>query len=179
MLHLAMHALVDDQDPLRSYLVFSEQDSNQKERLLYASELYGMHLPAQLAVLSACNTGYGSVQRGEGIMSLSRAFVYAGCPSTVMSLWQAPDAETGSLMDGFYSALSEGHSKHNSLQRAKHSYLDNAYTSQQAHPFYWAGFIVSGDTSPIQGKANTSRAGWILAVLLASLFGWKIKNRTS
>ncbi|MEZ4684577.1 MAG: CHAT domain-containing protein [Bacteroidia bacterium] len=169
-----MHALVDDKDPLRSYLVFSQVEGEENGPFLYASELYGMHLPAQLAVLSACNTGYGSMQRGEGIMSLSRAFAYAGCPSTVMSLWQAPDAETGSLMEAFYRSLQEGTAKHLALRAAKKAYIEDAYTSQQAHPFYWAGFIVSGNTAPVSGKGGSFLWPWLLGGLIAVLAGWKL-----
>ncbi|MFK7971837.1 MAG: CHAT domain-containing protein [Bacteroidia bacterium] len=175
ILHFAMHAIVDDRDPLQSYLVFSQENDDQNDGLVYASDLYGMNLPAQLAVLSACNTGAGVLQRGEGIMSLSRAFAYAGCPSTVMSLWQAPDAETASLMEAFYTNLKDGNTKPKALHDAKLSYLENAYTPAQGHPFYWAGFIMSGDESPIGNDSHgASWKPWLLALLLTVLAGWSL-----
>ena len=173
LLHLAMHALVDDQNPLQSYLVFTQNDQDEHDGLLHASELYSMNLPAQLAVLSACNTGYGSLRRGEGIMSLSRAFAYAGCPSTVMSLWQAPDKETGVLMEEFYQKLSQGLHKHDALQQAKLRYLEEAYTPALGHPFYWAGFVFLGENKPISSSSNTYL--WILAGI--ALFGLGIENK--
>jgi CHAT domain-containing protein len=108
ILHLAMHAVVDDEDPMNSKLVFTQSTDSLEDGLLHAYELYDMQLPADLVVLSACETGYGQLARGEGIMSLARAFSYAGCPSVVMSHWSINDASTAKLMEYFYAHLAEG-----------------------------------------------------------------------
>lgn len=149
ILHLAMHALVDDQDPMHSRLVFSQDATDTLEDgFLHAYELYSMDLSADLAVLSACETGYGKMERGEGIMSLARAFAYAGCPSIVMSHWTVDDAASAKLMDHFYRYLSEGLSKDEALRQAKLTFLEDA-SVQEANPFFWGNFVVIGDVSPI------------------------------
>jgi len=151
ILHLAMHALVDNQQPLQSRLLFFPEQGSQTEAsdgYLEAYEIYNMRLNARLAVLSACNTGYGKPQKGEGIMSLSHAFMYAGCSSILMSLWRAQDQPTSQIMKVFYQALKEGHSKDAALRMAKLAYLQEA-DPLKAHPLYWATFVSIGDPSPL------------------------------
>lgn len=143
ILHLAMHGLVDHENPLYSKLVFTSEDGSQ-DHLLEAGDLYNMEINAQLAVLSACNTGYGKMQKGEGVMSLSRAFTYAGCPSVVMSLWSVPDMQTADIMVRFFKGLKAGFTKDKALQKAKLDYLETSPFSE-SHPLFWAGFVPSGD----------------------------------
>ena len=143
ILHLAMHAVLDEKQPEKSTLIFN---NNEK---LYLSELYQMNIPANLAVLSACNTGTGSIQNGEGVQSLSRAFTYAGVKSTVRSLWPIPDRETAQIMPLFYQNLKVGQDKAGALRDAKLTYLHTTTDKALRHPYYWAGLVVSGDTSPI------------------------------
>jgi len=107
-----------------------------------------MDLNAQLAVLSACNTGSGVLQRGEGIMSLARGFFYAGVPSIVMTLWNVEDFSGVELMTSFYTALAEGKSKDIALQQAKLNYLRNS-DQLKAHPHFWAAYVDIGDTAPL------------------------------
>ncbi len=149
IVHLAMHALVDDQNPMYSRLVFNQDTADTLEDgSLYAYELYNMEIPADLAVLSACETGYGKLERGEGIMSLARAFAYAGCPSIVMSHWLVDDKASAQLMDHFYRYLSEGLPKDEALRQAKLAYLETA-SVQKAHPFFWSNFVMVGNNEPI------------------------------
>jgi CHAT domain-containing protein len=155
--HFAMHSLVDENNINKSCLVFS---NNEK---LYFSELYGMNFPAKLVVLSACDTGNGFLKSGEGIMSISRALTHAGVHSTVMSLWQVPDKETSEIMILFYKNLKKGQSKDEALANAKTTFIKN--NPMKNHPFYWAGFIVTGDVSPI---TTTNYWGWITAFLAAT-----------
>lgn len=143
MLHLAMHAVLDENEPEKSNLIFS---NNEK---LYLSELYNLNLPTKLVVLSACNTGTGKIKNGEGVQSLSRAFTYAGVKSTVRSLWPVPDRETAQIMTSFYQNLKKGGDKSFALRKAKLDYLEKTTNKTLRHPYYWAGFVVSGDTSPI------------------------------
>jgi len=157
VLHLAMHGIIDDENPLYSHLVFTETDNKEDNRLT-AAELYNMQLNAGLAVLSACNTGVGELKRGEGIMSLSRAFAFAGCPSIVMSLWSVPDEQTGMLMENFYKELKTGATKDEALRQAKLQYLQKQ-DNQGAHPYLWAGFVVIGDTDAINFDESW---GWFI-----------------
>ncbi|MBC8173700.1 MAG: CHAT domain-containing protein, partial [Chitinophagales bacterium] len=142
ILHLATHACADDTDPSNCRIYFSD-------RSITSDELYFLNINAQLVTLSACNTGTGKLQSGEGVMSLSRAFVYAGCPSIVMSLWSVDDRSTGQLMNLFYTELKNGKNKDEALRQAKLKYLQTADKAHQ-HPYYWAAFIQSGDTAPIE-----------------------------
>lgn len=176
VLHLSMHAIVDRQNPLDSRLLFTPDSSQVADGQLYAYELYGMNVPAELAVLSACNTGVGKVQHGEGIMSLNRAFSYAGVSSIVMSLWQVPDGATASIMATFYGGLSTGLSRSEALRTAKLSYLRSEIIPERRHPFYWSGFIFLGVDTPMHLYVPTP--WWIYAavalIILAILFFiWK------
>jgi CHAT domain-containing protein len=170
IVHLAMHALIDDQNPMDSRLVFSQDTADiQEDGYLNAYELYDMEIPAELVVLSACETGYGKLERGEGIMSLARAFAYAGCPSIVMSHWLVDDKASAQLMDYFYRYLSEGLPKDEALRQAKQAYLETA-SVQKTHPFFWANFVLVGDTAPIASPpASTQRILYAAGVLLLLL----------
>jgi CHAT domain-containing protein len=148
VLHLAMHSIMDDVNPLFSRLLFTQKQHEIEGNDLYANDLYNMRLPAEMVVLSACNTGNGKLRRGEGVMSLSRAFTYTGVPSTVMSLWKAPDESTRTLMLAFYQNLKMGMSKDVALQKAKLSQLASSNASS-TNPFFWAGFVASGDMRPL------------------------------
>ncbi len=167
ILHLAMHAIVDEENPLQSKLIFTQNEDSLEDGFLYAYELFDMELGAELAVLSACNTGYGKLAKGEGVMSLGRAFAYAGCPSIVMSLWPAQDQATANIMAYFYEGLSAGYSKDKALREAKLKYLKNA-EDLFAHPFYWAGFVMQGDVQPLV-LSKTFGYWWVLTGLLLVL----------
>ena len=168
IVHLAMHALVDDQNPMDSRLVFSQDTADTTEDgYLNAYELYDMEIPADLVVLSACETGYGKLERGEGIMSLARAFAYAGCPSIVMSHWLVDDKSSAQLMDYLYRYLSEGLPKDEALRQAKLAYLETA-SVQKAHPFFWANFVLIGDAEPIV-ESPISRKGWLFTIAIGLL----------
>lgn len=146
LLHFSMHSLLNDKDPELSNLAFYDGEIDHK---LYINELYGMRLNAHMAVLSACNTGIGAEDKGNGIVSLNRAFTFAGVPSVVSSLWSAPDKATKDIMLNFYDNLSQGHNKTTALRNAKMEYLKFQKTKDFKHPYYWAGFVVHGDPSPI------------------------------
>ena len=182
ILHLAMHATVDDEDPNRSKLLFT-QSANATDSLedgfLNAFEIYGLKLASNLAVLSACNTGYGKIQKGEGIMSLSRAFQYAGCPSIVMSLWRAKDQPTTEVMGYFFENLKSGLPKNEALRDAKLKYLKTA-DPLKAHPANWATFVLLGDTTPV--KIPFATTSWwatviITVFILASMLSYFLRKK--
>ena len=170
VLLLSMHSLVNENNPKFTKLLFTKGASGEQEDdYLYALELNDMQLNADLVVLSACNTGYGKLQPGEGVMSLSRSFFAASVPSTVMSLWKVPDAQTKEIMVHFFSNLKEGMSKDKALQQAKLEYLDNINSRQEANPFYWAGFVVAGNVEPLDLNTGISMYWWIGGSLLLIL----------
>ncbi|MFH0895994.1 MAG: CHAT domain-containing tetratricopeptide repeat protein [Bacteroidota bacterium] len=147
VLHLAMHAVVDNENPQFSKLVFAPGDTAE-DGLLNASEIMNMDLKARMVVLSACNTGFGKILRGEGVFSVARAFLYAGCSSVVMTLWSVEDNSSAQLMDYFYSNLSKGETKDLALQQAKLNYIRNV-DPVKAHPYFWAGYVNIGNTAAI------------------------------
>ncbi len=148
IIHLATHAFANDKQPMQSGFLFSNQKDTLEDGYLNAYEIYNMSLPAELTVMSACNTGFGQLAEGEGVISLGRAFSYAGCQSVMMSLWMANDQSTAKLMDHFYKNLSQGQTKNGALKNAKLTYLENA-DPLTAHPYFWAGLVSTGDLSPL------------------------------
>jgi len=158
VLHLAMHTIINNENPLYSKLIFFKSESDTLEDgMLNASELINMELHAEMAVLSACNTGTGKMRKGEGIMSLARDFFYAGVPGIIMTSWAVEDRAGAKLMDYFYHYIAEGKSRHEALRLAKIEYLENC-DKLTAHPHYWAAYMNVGDISPIDGfgKKNNS-----------------------
>jgi len=138
ILHLAMHALLDDDEPMNSSFVFTAAPENGEDRedgYLYASELYAMPISADLVVLSACNSGGGSLKKGEGLMSLSRTFMYAGCPAQVMSLWKVSDLVSKQIMIDFYNGLKNKKTINTALRDAKLKYLKWIGHPNYSHPF--------------------------------------------
>ena len=139
IMHLAMHARIDHKNPMFSKLEFSDGD-------LTSSEIYFSDSKANLVVLSACNTGFGKLEKGEGVMSLARAFHFSGVPAVIMSLWKVPDKETRKIMVYFYEFLEKGISKSEALQKAKIKYLETTKDEALKHPYYWSGFVLNGNT---------------------------------
>jgi len=154
ILHLATHAIANDEDPMRSGLLFSTEIDSLEDGYLNAYEIYNMSLPAELAIISACDTGLGELAEGEGVISLGRAFSYAGCQSVLMSLWKANDQSTSNVMGTFYEEISNGLPKNQALRNAKLAYLSNS-DPLMAHPYFWAGMVAVGDMSPIDSNPNT------------------------
>lgn len=150
VLHLAMHALMDDRNPLFSRLLFTQNPQDTPEdNELTAIELYTMNLSAELVVLSACNTAAGRLYKGEGVMNLARAFQAAGAPATIVSLWQAPDEATRRVMILFYQYLKQGENKDSALRQAKLDFIAACKNPALANPFFWAGFIANGTMMPL------------------------------
>ena len=165
VLHLAMHTIMKDDSPLLSLLAFTNVDTGDtiEDNRLYAYEIYNMKLNAQMAVLSSCNSGTGKMQKGEGMMSLARGFIYAGCPSIIMTLWQVADKSSSELMTSFYKYLKRGKSKQEAMRLAKIDYLETA-DDLTSNPYFWSGFVVLGDGSPIYRKSGF--AYWMIVITL-------------
>lgn len=164
--HLAMHATMDTADYENSSLLFTNN-----ERLSF-SEIYQLTIPAEMVTLSACNTGVGTLVNGEGLMSLSRALLYAGTSSVVHSLWRVPDQETAEIMGYFYQNLSSGMPKDLALQEAKKAFVEHNPLKQ--HPYFWTGFVLTGDTSPLE---TSSGYWWLIVGVLALAFSYIFVRR--
>lgn len=175
-LHLAMHAVIDDNAPLNSRLVFTPKSSTNEDDLLYMYEISNLSLNADLVVLSACNTGVGKLQRGEGMMSLTRSFAFAGVPSIIMTLWSVNDNTSAQLMKCFYKNLASNTSKDVSLNNARLEYIENTDLIH-AHPYYWAGYVLIGDNRPLKRPANTLWIIGVAVIILLSGAGFFIRNK--
>jgi CHAT domain-containing protein/Tfp pilus assembly protein PilF len=139
--HFACHAIVDDRLPLDSALALSPAGDD--DGLLQAWEIFeSVRLNADLVVLSGCKTGLGREAGGEGLLSLTRAFLFAGAHSTLASLWSVPDSTTGRLMESFYARLRRGETKDQALRAAQ---LQMLRDGMHGAPLYWAGFELFGD----------------------------------
>lgn len=165
-LHFAMHGLFDDEHPSLSKLLFTPVDPLGEDSYLHASEIYATPINADMVVLSACNSGFGALREGEGIMSLSRAFSYAGCPSVVNSLWNAQDETTSSLMIDFYKGLLQGANKAASLRQAKLNYIKSA-KGHYLHPYFWSSFIINGNVSPVKIENPNHWYWWVIGACFA------------
>ncbi len=152
ILHLSTHGKADDRVGDYAYLALGAANNPQDYDKLYARDLYNLELNAELVVLSACETGIGKLRRGEGIVSLARAFAYAGAKSIVTSLWKVDDSKTKDLLVDFYQHLKSGKTKDAALQQAKLDFLakNRAGGGDAMHPFFWAGFIAIGDMGAVK-----------------------------
>jgi len=126
-------------------------------------------------VLSACESGVGKQQAGEGVMSIARGFSYAGCPSLVISLWKIDDGTSAQVMKGFYNYLSDGAPLDISLARAKEDYIKSA-SEFNSHPFYWAAFLQVGDVRELDIR-KPNWWGWVFrlvggGVIIFLFFSW-------
>ncbi len=168
IVHIATHGIMNDVDPLQSNLLFGEimENDSSEDNKLYMFEIYGMALNSDLAVLTACNTGSGKQEQGEGTISLARAFKYAGAKSVLMSLWLANDQSTSDIIGDFYRNFADKQGKGEALRNAKLNYLSQA-DNLASHPFYWSHLILSGDSSSLSSSGIPR--GWLWGILILTL----------
>ncbi len=148
ILHLATHGVSNSKEGDNSYLAFSENLTSENS-LLYARDIYNLKINADLVVLSACETAIGELKLAEGIISLGRAFTYAGAQSNITTLWQVNDGAASLLMQNFYKEIKQGVSKDEALRNAKLNYIAEN-SNVFAHPFYWSAFIPIGDMAALE-----------------------------
>jgi CHAT domain-containing protein len=143
--HLSTHGLLNSVHPELSGLVFSlvNEQGEAKDGFLLAHEIYNLKIPAEAVVLSACETGIGKDIRGEGLVSLTRGFMYAGAPRVVVSLWAVSDPATTELMVRFYEGiLKQGLRPAAALRAAQLSLMNE---KRWGAPYYWAPFTLQGE----------------------------------
>ncbi len=147
ILHLSTHAFADDRMGDYAYLALGNPNDPKLYEKLYARDLYTYTLNADMVVFSACKTGVGKLRRGEGIISMARAFSHAGAKSIVTTLWDVDDDASKDLLVDFYQQLQQGKTKDAALQQAKIDFLtkNRGDGGAMMHPFFWAGFIAIGD----------------------------------
>jgi len=178
ILHLAMHSLSDSSNSKYSYLIFAP-DSTDKNGRLYNYEISLGRIESPMVVLSACNSGTGTLYHGEGLMSLARGFILAGASSVVKTSWEVNDETSEKIISGFYSYLADGKSKDEALRLAKLDYIKNSppvYTD----PYYWAAYEVVGDNAPvIINRTKYFIIGVIGIVLAVSVLLYYLRRRRS
>jgi CHAT domain-containing protein len=166
ILHIATHGFFLDDDRrgaesasvetgirnplLRSGLALAGANAGSREGILTALEASGLNLSGtRLVTLSACDTGLGEVRNGEGVYGLRRALALAGAETLVMSLWPVSDQVTRELMTAYYTGLAEGQGRGEALRQVQ---LKIMKRGDRQHPFYWAGFIQSGEWANLDGR---------------------------
>jgi CHAT domain-containing protein len=180
ILHFATHGILDAKRPVLSSLAFSEDNDSTESNFWQAHEISKIQLNADLVVLSACETGYGEFEAGNGIASLARAFMYAGSSSLIVSLWQVNDYATSVIMKNLYANLANGVKKDEALRQAKIQYMKSA-KGVLAHPAFWSPFILMGNTQPVSIKRKGAAMPWLIggagAVGLLALGGFMMSRR--
>ncbi|MFC1853558.1 CHAT domain-containing protein [candidate division CSSED10-310 bacterium] len=162
IIHFACHGVLDPDFPLNSGLVLSlpENQTEKKENgILQAWEIFEtMRIDADLVCLSACSTGLGKEMGGEGLVSLNRAFLYAGAHAVLSTIWQVADESTAEFMKLFYTYRRQGQPKNQALRLTQLDFIHHRHGAKNtanaetksgpldlAHPFFWAGFVLNGD----------------------------------
>ncbi|MBI4467771.1 MAG: CHAT domain-containing protein [Acidobacteria bacterium] len=143
-IHFATHAVIDEEFPALSGIVLSlSTEGEDEDGVLTMNEIFNLELHADLVTLSACQTGLGKLVRGEGMVGLTRAFMYAGAPSVLVSLWNVRDSSTAELMKSFYRHLRTGKSKADALREAKRDMIRSGRPLHR-FPYFWAPFVLVG-----------------------------------
>lgn len=172
ILHLGVYAAVDHEFPEYSSLVFAEDGYEEEDNILTTNEIKQLKLNTSMVVLSNCETGYGPYQRGEGIVNLGRSFIYAGSPSVIVSLWEQNPKYASVVMNYFYENLKQKVDKDVALRRAKLKYLKQA-KDLEAHPAYWAGYIVLGNYQAIEVSEPVTYIWWfVIPIAFLGFLGW-------
>lgn len=159
IVHLATHANAT-RNP---WIAFNDS-------IVSLAELYTAPNNAELVVLSSCNTAVGEVSEGEGVLSLERGFFYSGAHAVVSSLWNVNDKSATTILGDFYKNLGEGMSKSQALRSSKLNYL-KSHTLSQKSPYYWAPYIMVGNTDPVSFHPQKSKLTWLWGIVfLAAIF---------
>ena len=181
ILHLAMHSVEDTVNSNYSCLLFDREAGAPDDGKLYNYEISLYRIRSPMVVLSACNTGTGTLYKGEGIMSLARGFILAGSASVVMTFWSVNDEASAAVMTDFYHNLSKGMDKAESLRSAQLKYM-KSMPPLYSDPFYWAGYEILGDSDAIVRNAGNYTMAVILSLILAagaSLIYFRIRSNLS
>jgi CHAT domain-containing protein len=178
VIHLAMHTILNDKDPMYSTLIFSSETDSVQDRYLKTYEVYSIPLRAKMVVLSSCNSGTGYLSSGEGILSLARGFMYSGSESVVMAMWEIEDRSGTEIVKGFYDNLKKGYSKSSSLRNARIKYLKEA-DQLRSHPYFWSTLVVYGNNNPLYFSKYfiiLSLLAGIIIILFMVFYFWRRKN---
>lgn len=169
IIHIGTHAEANNDYPEYSRLIFTNDGREGSENSIYLYDIYNCNLTANVAVLTACETGKSGYLDGEGMISLAHAFNYAGSESILAGLWKIDEQSSTIITESFYENLRKGMPKDLALQGAKLAYLRHA-EGRLLSPQYWAGLAILGDLNPVILEAPTSSWGIVFGVCFAALF---------
>jgi CHAT domain-containing protein len=176
IIHLATHAVSSLNNAAGSFVAFYPERPAPDENNLYLEELYGLNLNAtRLVIISACETGQGELAGKEGVISLSRAFAYAGSASTINSLWKADDKATAFILKRLYVYLEKGYTKARALQQAKLDYLSGDAINKS--PAYWAHLVLMGDAQPLYTSRDWVKWNLPGLALVLGIVAWIVWRR--
>lgn len=170
ILHFATHGLLDPKRPENSGLVLStvSRDGRAQNGFVGLQDIYALRAPVDLVVLSACQTALGKDVRGEGLLGLTRGFLYAGASSVVASLWKVDDEATAELMKQFYTnMLQNGMTPAEALRAAQNSIR---HRPEWRSPYYWAAFTLQGDNHQVVKPTHAAGVSlfWKMAVVVGT-----------
>jgi CHAT domain-containing protein len=174
--HLAMHSFADSGDTKFSYLLFSTGSDFVENAKLYNYEINLNTIISPMIVLSACNSGSGTLYNGEGLMSLARGFLIAGASSVVKTSWEVNDEVSETIITSFYKYLSKGLPKDKAMRRAKLDFIDDNPPSRK-DPYYWASYEILGDNSPVVSKTPLMIVVLVLVIIAGSAGFYLIRRR--
>ena len=174
-IHFETHAVLNDSISNFSFLLLNDPQGSLDT--FFLQEIYQLDLPGSYVAIPNCETHLGEMARGEGVISLARAFTYAGASSIITSLWIVKEQPSARIMTDFYSNMSEGTPKDLALQEAKLAYIDNARNELQAHPYVWASLIHIGNNKPLKGHRMVWP--WLAGGVLVIGIGYLISKRRS
>jgi CHAT domain-containing protein len=178
--HFATHGLLNNEHPELSGIVLSlfDKQGQPQEGYLRLRDIYNLKLPVDLVVLSACNTGLGKDVKGEGLIGLTRGFMYAGAASVVASLWKVDDEATAELMRLFYGyMLRDGLAPAAALRKAQ---VSMSQQKRWQSPYYWAGFVIQGQYIPSErvNRFSSQRVVlWLVAAGIVSVLAFYALRR--
>lgn len=183
IIHFATHGILDSDRPEMSGLILSmiDRDGNSQDGYLRLRDVYNLNMQADLVVLSACRTGLGRDVEGEGLIGLTRGFMYAGSRGVVASLWKVDDEATAELMKNFYAfMLRDGLTPAAALRAAKQVIRSNG---RWRSPYFWAGFVLQGEYTenfaPPKAKSHSYEVSLLFVIIptAAGLFLWRAKRK--
>ncbi|KIC95794.1 CHAT domain-containing protein [Flavihumibacter solisilvae] len=167
VVHLATHAIAETENPAASYIAFYPKQDSPAEDNLFLEEIYNLALDkCQLVIISACETGKGEIVSNEGVISLGRAFAYAGCGGTLSSLWKAEDRSTAAILKAFHKYLQKGYTTAAALRQAKLDYLHS--DALYKNPAFWSHLVFTGNPQAVTAEAS-SVVPWMMLLLVVVL----------
>jgi CHAT domain-containing protein/tetratricopeptide (TPR) repeat protein len=169
--HMAMHSISDTVNSQYSFLLFDTKNDSAGDGRLYNYEISLMRIVSPMVVLSACNSGTGTLYHGEGLMSLARSFILAGASSVVKTSWGVNDEVSAEIIARFYHYLSRGYSKDEAMNRARIEYI-RKNPPNCSNPYYWAAYEVVGDNAPI--TSNKPVYGVIFSIVIIFIAGFAL-----